>query len=153
MISYMESTGWTLISAVPSAAVNNPVWQALSVILIAIFVILAAFTLIVLIFIKSSIFRPIKRLSALAYDVAQGSLQINMGRHNVSKDEIGDLTLNIYNLVDIIKTISYDVLEFAYQQDEVGDYEFKMDPNKFKGAFKDLVEGIDKVPKGAEDEA
>ena len=95
---------------------------------------------------------PINNLVKMVEDVSSGNININTNKDSISKDEMGDLTLNIYKLIGTIKTINDDVMEYAYQQDEVGDYEFKMNADKYEGAFKELVEGITKVPKGAEDE-
>ena len=100
--------------------------------------------------IPKSILKPVKQLVTIVSDLTRGNMNFN--RIDVVDDEIGQLTHDVYGLADVIKTINSDVMNFFHQNYELGDYEYKMDAEKYEGDFKELVEGINKVPEGAEEE-
>ncbi|MCL1878949.1 MAG: methyl-accepting chemotaxis protein, partial [Defluviitaleaceae bacterium] len=101
--------------------------------------------------IPKSILKPVNQLVALVSDVTNGKINFNRNT-NIVNDEIGRLTNDTYDLADIIKEIIADVKNFLHQNYTVGDYEFKMDPEKYKGAFKELVAEVNNMPNGAEEE-
>ena len=103
-------------------------------------------------FISHTISAPVKTLRALVHNVSEGNLNVNMNRDNLSREEIGLLTKDIYNLVDVIKGINSDVLNFTYQVTTVGDYEYRMNHNKYQGTFNDLVKSINGVTDGADEQ-
>ena len=133
---------------------SDAVWffqnNASAVILIISFSALVVF-LVLSYFITRSIFKPIKRIANAASEVALGNLSVNLS-YDIN-DEMGQLTRGMNGLIDTIKTINDDVLDFAHQQSVVGDFEFKMNEEKYKGAFKELAMGINNVTEGMEDEA
>ena len=102
-------------------------------------------------FITRSILSPVKQIANAASEVALGNLSINLS-YNID-DEIGQATRGMTSLANTIKTINDDVLNFVHQQSIIGDYEFKMNPEKYEGAFKELAEGINSVLDGMEDQA
>ena len=97
--------------------------------------------------------RPVNGLSKLVNDISDGNINVNIDRSKISKDEVGTLTRGLCSLIDTLRLINDDVLNFAHQLGPVGDFSFKMKPEKFKGDFKKLAEGIASVPQGPEDEA
>ncbi|MCL1844765.1 MAG: methyl-accepting chemotaxis protein [Defluviitaleaceae bacterium] len=101
--------------------------------------------------IPKSILKPVAQLADLVSEFADGKVNVNRNI-DTADDEIGRLTNDIYDLTDVIKAIVSDVMDFCHQNYIVGDYEFKMDAGKYKGAFKELAEGINKVPEGGEEE-
>jgi len=102
------------------------------------------------IFIPRSVFKPINHLVAVLSDVSNGNFDINRNS-NIVEDEIGKLTLDTYEVIDIVKNVSNDVLKYA---DEVmSDYEYKMDSSKYNGAFRELIDRINTVTNGSDDES
>lgn len=102
--------------------------------------------------IPKSIIKPVNHLVTLVSDVTKGKMNFNRSVE-IGNDEIGQLTCDVYNLADVINTIISDVTSFCHQNSVLGDHEYKIDAEKFEGAFKELVEGINKVPEGAAEEA
>ena len=109
--------------------------------------------LIVAFVIFSAINKPISKVTALVEDVVNGNLNVNIDRSRLPKDEIGVLTADIYELVETIKSIDADLAHFAKMIGEMGDYEYIMDENKYKGAYSDLIKGIHFAVDSAEEES
>ena len=104
-------------------------------------------------YLAALIAKSVKKVVTVVDEVSRGNLNVNIDRSNIAKDETGVLIQSICGLVDTIRTINDDVLDFAYQQNEMGDYEYKMNPEKFGGDFRELVERINKVPEGSDGES
>ena len=98
----------------------------------------------VMFLISNGLTKPVKRLGDLVADVSGGNLNINMDRKNISGDEIGSLTLNIYNLVDTIKTIVDNTIELG-RQASAGHLEVRGDESAYQGSFCELVTGANKI--------
>ena len=109
--------------------------------------------LILALYISSMITKSIRWIVNIVDDVSSGRLNVNIDRSKIYKDEVGILTKSVANLIDTIKSINDDVLNFSYQMGEIGDFEFKMDAEEYNGAFKELIERINDVPKGASAES
>jgi len=99
----------------------------------------AAITLLILFLITGKLIQPIKRLENLVADVSDGKININIDRENITRDEIGDLTLNIYNLVDVIKMMVQDLTQMHHAFIEVGDLQFTVDSKKYQNSFKEII--------------
>ena len=95
--------------------------------------------------------RPINDLIKLMNDVQKGNININT-HSRWKNDEVGILAENLYNFINIVKELKEDVLNFAHQNSIIGDYEYKLDAEKYQGAFREIAEGINNIPEGSEDE-
>ncbi|MCL1843031.1 MAG: methyl-accepting chemotaxis protein [Defluviitaleaceae bacterium] len=102
--------------------------------------------------ISGAINKPVSKLVALVEDVADGNLNVNINRAKLSKDEIGVLTEDIYVLIETIKSIDTDLTVFTRNIGELGDYEYRMDEKKYKGAYRALIQGIHSAIDSAEEE-
>jgi len=121
--------------------------QAL-VITIAVLVILVVIAVIIALFIAGAITNPVKNLVGLTGEVVAGRLNINMDRSSLTRDEIGTLTSDVYNLVDTIKTIVSDIDTMATEANVKGDIDYRMDATKFKGGYADMVINLNKFTDG-----
>ena len=99
--------------------------------------------------IGGGIVKPVKRLEDLVVNVSNGNVNVNIDRGNVTQDEIGGLTLNVYNLVDVIKTIVDDLTRISHEIYVVGDHEHLIDTGKYKGSFKDITESANAMAQGS----
>ena len=102
-------------------------------------------TLLILFWITGKLIQPIKRLEQLVMDVSSGNININTDRKNVSKDEIGDLTLNVYNLADVIRTIVEDLSTINQIYNVEGNSKYRIDTSKYQNSFKDMIESINDI--------
>ena len=88
--------------------------------------------------------KPLGRLTATVKEVAAGNTNINFDA-NVSNDEIGSLTQDVRNLVNVIKDMVDDLSNVHTQYVQVGDLQHKIDKNKYQSAFKDMVISVNNV--------
>ncbi|MCL2216032.1 MAG: methyl-accepting chemotaxis protein [Defluviitaleaceae bacterium] len=124
-------------SAVADAAV-------VMVIIIAVVIVLVAVAMAL--FIARAISKPVQNLVKLTGDVAEGKLNMNINSSNISKDEIGQLTGDMYNLVSTVKGIVEDLISLDHEYNTVGDIDFRIDTSKYKNSFKEMVDGVNNIP-------
>jgi methyl-accepting chemotaxis protein len=77
-------------------------------------------------------------------DVAEGRLNINIDRNNITKDEIGDLTNSVIKMVDTILNLVNE-MQTLYTSFEKGDIDARMDKNKFSGSYQDVVTNVNEL--------
>ena len=92
--------------------------------------------------ISKAISKPINRLVNLTEYVVEGNLNVNIDRSNLSTDEIGVLTKDIYDFIDVIKNIMNDLVRFTHETAVSGDIEYRVNSNRYKGDYKKMVEGL-----------
>jgi len=140
----IPSTGWTLVSVFPVDVTESAVSQVLFVVLLTFFLIFAAFSVIVIMLIMSSVFKPINHITAIVSDVRNGKLDVNDGT-KLKHDEIGNLARDIYGLVNVIKGIMQDLTKINHEFNVVGDIEYRADAGKYKNSYKAVVESINDI--------
>ena len=99
---------------------------------------------VVMMFISSKLMRPIKRLGDLVADVSNGELNVNMDRSNLPKDEIGDLTHDVYELVGTIKDIT-DEIQKRIEAIRNGHLTAIKTGYRAKGEFQRILDNVDGV--------
>ncbi|MCL1845855.1 MAG: methyl-accepting chemotaxis protein [Defluviitaleaceae bacterium] len=85
--------------------------------------------------------KPIDRLTENIKDVASGNFNINISSR-FSRDELGRLTLDIYDLVNVIKSMLEDMDEFNREAGVNGDLDYRIDSSKYQGAYKDMLDAV-----------
>ncbi|MCL2168955.1 MAG: methyl-accepting chemotaxis protein [Defluviitaleaceae bacterium] len=103
--------------------------------------------------VASGVSKPVNRLVKLVDDVVAGNLNINMDESAITNNELGVLTKDIYMLINTIKNINDELRVFSKEIGVNGDYEYRMDFNKYKGAYKDLIREVNEAVDGAEVES
>ena len=92
----------------------------------------------------------LRELNSIMAEVIGGNLNINIDKSKQENDEIGILTGHIYTMVETIKNMENDL--DVFMQNIVGDYEYRMDTGKYKGAYKDILQKINTVMEITEEE-
>ena len=103
------------------------------------------FGIVIAILIVNSINKPIRSLGLLLDDISQGNFNVNIDRSNISKNELGHLTEDIYILVDIIKHIMDDLDTFTREATINGDIEYRIDETSYTGGYKDIITRLNAV--------
>ncbi|MCL1878103.1 MAG: methyl-accepting chemotaxis protein [Defluviitaleaceae bacterium] len=85
--------------------------------------------------------RPIDRLTDNVRNVASGNFSINMDSR-FSRDELGRLTLDIYDLVNVIKSMLGDMVDFNREAGVNGDLDYRIDSSKYQGAYKEMLDAV-----------
>jgi len=101
-----------------------------------------AIFVIVLLFIISKTIKPVKQLTYLVSEVTRGNVNISMDRTNVIEDEVGALILDIYSLIDIVKSMVSDLSQLVRELNIHRDISFRIDATKYRGAYKEIIGGI-----------
>ncbi|MCL2707581.1 MAG: methyl-accepting chemotaxis protein [Defluviitaleaceae bacterium] len=99
----------------------------------------------VFVFNTYSVNKPLKRLKNLVADVVRGNLNINVDKANIPKDEIGDLTLDVYSLIDVIKQIISDLINLSNEMNVEGDIECRIDTSKYDGSYREMSDNINQL--------
>lgn len=91
--------------------------------------------------ITSFISKPVKRLVTLVENVAEGNLNVNIDKNNITHDEIGDLTHATSKLIDTILTLvqEMDHMSNDFQQ---GDIESRVNSDLFTGSYQTVALGV-----------
>ena len=92
--------------------------------------------------ISGSVGTPLRRLAHMVEDVSDGKLNVNINHAGLGKDEVGTLTEDVYILIETIRSINDDLTLYAQKLGKEGDYEYRMNADKYKGAFRDLINGV-----------
>ncbi|MCL2852956.1 MAG: methyl-accepting chemotaxis protein [Defluviitaleaceae bacterium] len=119
------------------AVANSSLWM---LVIVSAVIFLTALTLTL--FTARAISTPIKRLVSLAGDVTSGNIHVNIDHSQVTKDEVGDLTRDIYGLVDVMRNIVQDLTRMNHEINVIGDIEHRIDTGKYLKSFKKMVEGV-----------
>jgi len=97
------------------------------------------------VYISGVISKPLGRLKSLVSDVTHGNINVNIDRAHAAKDEIGLLTLDVYSLVEVIKGIIDDLIVLSREMNDRGNIDFRIDDDKYLGAYKEMVDGINNL--------
>ena len=109
--------------------------------------------LLVLIFISNvslSIRKPIQKINEAAHKVLDGDLNINIRTND--RNELGDLSNTIANMSDTFQCILDDINELAQQLQE-GNTSYRINTEKYKGAFKEATNAINIATNSLVDDA
>jgi len=98
--------------------------------------------------IASKLTQPIKRLADLVKNVSQGKLSVNIDKSSLSQDEIGELTLDVCRLVDVIKSIVDDISLFSHEANINGDIEYRIDASKYQGGYNEMIVNLNDFTDG-----
>ena len=91
---------------------------------------------------RKMIVNPVKKLSKDLTQLSEGNLNINMDMSKISKDETGELTRNVYNLVDVIKSMVGDLSNAYNEYMKVGNVNYTINSSKYQNSFKEMIEHI-----------
>ena len=100
---------------------------------------------IIMSLVASKLTRPVKQLVEIVDNVSQGKLNLSIDRSSVTKDEIGGLTNDIYDLVNIIKNLVDDMNQMYEEYIKIGNLKYRIDEDRYQNSFKELVGKINNL--------
>ena len=95
------------------------------------------FTIIPSIILKKAIGKPLASLTTVAREIATGNLRSNIPE--MANNEIGELAQAFSSMQQEFASLTDDVVEFIHQYHTMGDVEFRIDGNKYRGDYLELV--------------
>jgi len=113
------------------------------IMLVVVLIVLFISAIIVLYAVSKMISKPIQEVVTVLHNVSDGDFNVNF-KNDLSNDEIGRMTKDIYVLVNTIKSILVDVRAFIHEGIVLGNLEAKLNADKYNGAYKELVQEIQK---------
>jgi len=109
---------------------------------ISIIVIIAA--LFLTLYISNTISKPIESLVYVSKKVTEGNFNFNVDYSLKTKDEIGALSKDLYNIVNIVKNMIDDISKFTNNVNELGDIDYQMDSGPYTGSYKEIIIALNK---------
>jgi len=114
----------------------------LMIALLGILIISVVITSIVFIFIMKKKINPLKKIAELSNEVANGNLNVNGFKESFkANDEVGMVIDAFKKITNSLNMVIMDMTQMNNEH-KAGDYEFMMDENKFTGAYKEMITGV-----------
>ncbi|MCL2187944.1 MAG: methyl-accepting chemotaxis protein [Defluviitaleaceae bacterium] len=110
-----------------------------------------ALGVIVAMFIASAIAKPIQKIVVTLSDVAKGNLNVNIDRNNIPKDEVGELTADAIQLIDVINAIVKDLVDVRREFSDNGKMSYRIDAKKYENSYREMTEGVNAILDGTVD--
>jgi methyl-accepting chemotaxis protein len=155
------ANGSTLYVLDPKNEFNNEIRASLTRFVI-IFIVAYALVLIAAYYIGKPYGRRLGVVSSFMEQAAEtGNLALRqedvvtidrLNREKGSLDEIDELALNFYTLINGIQSMINDLSKLSHELNDKGDIDFRIDSSKFKGSCKDMVDGINAMVAGIMDD-
>jgi len=98
--------------------------------------------ILIALYIANMISKPIRSVVAALGEVTKGNLNVNIDRSNIGSDETGILTRDLLELIDVIRAMVNDFSKMAHEFNVVGDYEYRVNVNKYQYSFREMIEGV-----------
>ncbi|MDR2904123.1 MAG: methyl-accepting chemotaxis protein, partial [Clostridiales bacterium] len=93
-------------------------------------------------YVKRMLGKPIKRLSEMSVNLAEGNIHMNIDTS--SNDEIGQLSGNFKILADVINRFVADIRDMAERHNQ-GDLDARINPEGLKGAYRDMADAVNEM--------
>ncbi|MCL2047790.1 MAG: methyl-accepting chemotaxis protein [Defluviitaleaceae bacterium] len=103
------------------------------------------FGIIAALIITKSITAPVNKIVKLISELLRGNTNINLNQADVTRDEIGQMTGDIFSLINIIKSIIDDLSLLAKEVNVNGDMDYQIASDKYSGAYKAMIDGVNEV--------
>ncbi|MCL2047195.1 MAG: methyl-accepting chemotaxis protein [Defluviitaleaceae bacterium] len=140
----IPSTDWKLLIVLPASAVSQPI-KNLVVVAVPIAILLLVISAAIIFWaVKKQITQPIKRVVGIVSQIAHGNMNINTSREQLTQDEIGSLTQDVYSLADVIKAIINDMSGIIHEFSINGDIEYRLNADKYEGSFGQLIANMNR---------
>lgn len=99
--------------------------------------------LILITVVTKSIVKPLRRMVDVSNNIANGNLNVNLD--TTAKDETGDLARKLSKVVSTVNNIIGDISEMYVNHEIEGKTSYKIDSQKFSGAYKEVADGVNKM--------
>ena len=141
----INEANWHLFFGVPEAYVTSSLIRLM--LNVAVFWIPSIILIVALIWYMTDrvISRPINKLKLTAQNIAKGNIGAALSMRDNKKlpnNEIGQLTLSMYDLTDVVQAMTEDMTKFNHETNAIGDIEYRIDASKYQGAYKEIFSSL-----------
>ncbi|MBR6756458.1 MAG: methyl-accepting chemotaxis protein [Peptococcaceae bacterium] len=116
-VIYIPDIGWHIIGSVTEAEYQSDI-KDISMIVILGFTLCLALISAIVVFVATTIVKPLRKLNEVTAQLANGDLDVDV--QSTSSDEVGQMAANISALVDRLKTYILYIDEVSGVIDEIG---------------------------------
>ena len=92
--------------------------------------------------VSKKVSKPIRHLVKLVSDVTKGNIRVNYKPGPHSKDEIGQLTKDVYKLAETIDSVIGEFGTRSHELHVLGNLKYMVDSEKYSGVFKEFCDSI-----------
>ncbi|MCL2357646.1 MAG: methyl-accepting chemotaxis protein [Defluviitaleaceae bacterium] len=146
---HMDSTGWTLVTAVPAAAVTAPITSVVSTILISgsIFIALIMVSVIVyiIVLVKKGVSERVLSFRAASSAIASGKTVHNTNKRIDNSFGLDEIDKELNRNLDVIEKLIRDISVMYKEYMELGNIHYAIDSTKYLDAYKEIVELLNKL--------
>jgi len=93
----------------------------------------------------NSLLKPVKHLMDVVSNISNGVFNFNQDKASLSRDEIGVLTRDVYDLADVIRNIVDDLTRINHEFSVVGNSDYRADADKYDNSFKEMMESVNEI--------
>lgn len=97
--------------------------------------------------VAKSVSQPLEHLTNIMEDVSNGNLNVNFTLRT-SGCEIGQLTRSTNELVEVVKSMINDLEKFNQESNVNGDIDYRMDTDRYSGAYAKILTGTNQLAEG-----
>ncbi|MDR2209755.1 MAG: cache domain-containing protein [Azoarcus sp.] len=101
-----------------------------------------ALFVLILLGLITKITKPISKLTFLVSEASRGNLNVDIDRANIKKDEIGDLILDVYTFIGVIKSLMKDLADLSHELKIFKKPVYRIDLSRYKGSYKKIAEDV-----------
>ena len=129
------------ISQADAIATTNSQLQTLLLISVSLILLIS----LIAYWLISDALSSLEPLALTIKDVADGKINTNIDRSRITPDEVGLLTLDICNLIDVIGSIVQDLSAIKQEYNTLGDINYRADASKYRNSFREVVESVNYI--------
>jgi len=104
-----------------------------------------ALTIVFMLIMTRSLATPIKRLAGTVNDMAEGKLNFNIDHANITKDEVGELTMSIATMAGAVIKLSDDLRVLSSSFNQKGEIDAKIDDSQYLGTYKEVATSVNEL--------
>jgi len=102
-------------------------------------------TIVLMIIMTRSLAVPIKKLAGVVNNMAEGDLSFNLDHANISKDEVGELTISIATMAGAVIKLSDDLRVLSSSFNQKGEIDAKIDDSQYLGTYKEVAASVNEL--------
>jgi len=145
----LDSTGWSLVAAIPTTVTSGPVWQVLWIVLLTVVLALAVvaiFTMVSMnIQIRATIRRSVETFNFRSLSLATGKSTVT----NIVLDNsfgLDEIDKEFNRNLDIVENLIQD-LTVMHDAHIEGKYKYLADSSRYDSAYAEIVNGVNEMVK------
>lgn len=155
MAFQMASTGWILVSVMPTTVTTGPVWQTLGIVMLTFLLVMAAAFASILVYIPRLIASVARRINDHIKDFKDYTTALTRGLPTNEQfdpnDSYGDPSFGLDKITTEFDASMRATLSLMqdmtamHREQSLGNYKFMLDPNNYDGAYEEVARNLNEL--------